>query len=174
MNYYFDMDGVITVYERWAFRGKNPIFEELGSHYFRTCKPDYKIIDSMKVLNKCSNVYILTSVSKDSEISKEQVNDKILWLSKYCPFIDIPKQFIPINSGISKSKYVSSKIDILIDDYNTNLLEWENAGGTAVKYLNGVNSYNSFKNGCMISKDMSVDEIVSCLKSIEYFLKVGV
>lgn len=174
MNYYFDMDGVITVYERWAFRGG--VFLELESHYFRTCKPDYKVIEAIRVLNQCNNVnvYILTSVASDVEIRKEQVDDKILWLSDNCPFLDISKQFIPVISGVSKAKYVSSTKDVLIDDYNTNLLEWKNAGGTAVKYLNGVNSYNSFKNGCMISKDMSVDEIVSCLKSIEYFLKVGV
>lgn len=172
MNYYFDMDGVITVYERWAFRGENPIFEELGSHYFRTCKPDYKIIKTIRVLNQCSNVFILTSVSKGSEISKEQVNDKILWLSEYCPFINISKQFISVNGGIFKSKYVSSKEDILIDDYNINLLEWKNAGGTAVKYLNSVNSYNSFKNEYVVSKDMSVDEIINCLKSIGNFVNI--
>lgn len=171
MNYYFDMDGVITVYEKWAFRGENPIFMKLGSHYFRTCKPDYKMIETIEVLNQCSNVYILTSVSNGFEISKEQVDDKISWLSKYCPFINIPKQFISVNDDTSKSKYVSSKEDILIDDYNINLLEWKNAGGIAVKYLNGVNSYNSFKSEYVVSKDMSVDEIVNCLKSIGNFVK---
>ena len=35
--------------------------------------------------------------------------------------------------------------DILIDDYNKNLTEWSQKGGTSIKYCNGINNPDSFE-----------------------------
>ena len=57
--------------------------------------------------------------------------------------------------------------DVLIDDYNKNLEDWREHGGLAVKYLNGINSADSFS-GPIIDQMMSADDIVDMLLAIRY------
>lgn len=51
---------------------------------------------------------------------------------------------------------------ILIDDFNGNLLEWEKAGGVAIKYINGVNSESSW-NGLKVRSDSVVEDVVAIM-----------
>jgi hypothetical protein len=48
---------------------------------------------------------------------------------------------------------------ILIDDYNHNLKEWASNGGTAVKYVNGINDKNRSFIGNRIFNSMSAQEV---------------
>ena len=59
-----------------------------------------------------------------------------------------------------------SKKDVLIDDWNPNLQMWEKHGGTAIKYLNGINSADSWA-GLKITEEMTADEIVEMLLSLD-------
>lgn len=165
MIFWFDMDGVIVRYERWAYRGENPKFQVLGSHYYRTCKPDLKIIEVMKELNKIEKIGILTKVSKGKDIQKEQIEDKVWWLNKNCPFINVEKQLVVTTDN--KGELPICKGNVLVDDYNDNLNDWFNGGGIPVKYLNGVNSYNSFKDGYMFDKDMKIEDIINYLLKLK-------
>jgi hypothetical protein len=71
------------------------------------------------------------------------------WVHSVIPEFDVGSHFIAVSkskhSAITQLKGIElSKKDILVDDYNPNLLAWEVAGGTAVKYLNGINSPDSW------------------------------
>lgn len=55
---------------------------------------------------------------------------------------------------------------ILIDDFNPNLRNWEAAGGTAVKYINGLNSPESF-NGLCLFKTWPVEQCMNALLALQ-------
>lgn len=182
MNYYFDMDGVLALYEREAYEGKSALYMMKGMHYYRNVKPDDKMLNVIRMLNSnihekpTSKIYILTSLSNQGYAYLEQYRDKVEWCKQYLPFIDTDKQFIACVS--SKRETIQeltfrdrlSYSDILIDDYNNNLIGWQDAHGTAIKYCNGINSNNSF-NGLNLTVDMSAYEIVDVLLSINKSLK---
>lgn len=86
------------------------------------------------------------------------------------PFLDIDNQFyaIQIPKYIKAQEILGRKLnktDILISDYNNDLIPWENAGGTGIKYLNGQNSADSF-NGAKITLDMTPTQIKSFIMSL--------
>jgi 5'(3')-deoxyribonucleotidase len=141
---YFDMDGTLA---KWYPDGRGLSYpEEIldpVNHYYRTLEPISYTVDLAKRLTeKGIDVCIISAA--DSAC----VKDKRLWLEEYCPFI--PKEnifFCPL--GTDKTRFVKGNADksVLIDDYNPNLSEWKNHGGTAIKILNGINSRNeAYKN----------------------------
>ena len=52
MNYYFDMDGVLIIYDPEAYKGENPKYRQLGIHYFRDLPVDEKMIEVCNILYK--------------------------------------------------------------------------------------------------------------------------
>lgn len=177
MNYWFDMDGVIVKYEPSAYKGNDPPYLRKNAHYFASLTPDAKMIEVTKRLQTelaaDDNIYILTSVSPLGELFAEQVKDKKNWLRTYAPHIDTDTSFFPSVSNkrdmaalLTCSVDTLSKYDILIDDYNKNLELWREYGGTAVKYLNGINSPHSWS-GHKLMPDISADEIVKYLLDLK-------
>lgn len=179
---YIDMDGVLVQYERAAYTGPDPQYCRPGFHYFRHLKPDYKMIATIEKLQKNPKVEvkILTSVSNIGSLFLEQTEDKILWLNKHCPFIDTDTQFIASASSkraIAEALCTTSKVPvfqnfginhILIDDYNKNLEDWTSAGGTGIKYINGLNDPTSYK-GLILDSNMTSDDITNLItKHINY------
>ena len=161
------MDGVLAIYDRDAYIWPDPKFMRLHDHYFLNVRPDKAMLHLFNTLchNKKHNVFVLTSVSEPLEIRTEQVIDKIHWLEKHCPNIDIEKQFIIAASD--KRNTINaigqlSKDDILIDDFNRNLNHWNEVGGTAIKYCNGINTPESFS-GLKIHNTMSYQEMLQIL-----------
>lgn len=149
---YFDMDGVLAMYDRNAYEGEAPLFLDTNRHYFLSCKPDKNIFKEFKELYFMHTglVKVLTSVSKPADIRAHQTLDKMQWIHKYFSEFDITQDIICVPSN--KRKHVEfmtgrklCKEDILIDDYNENLYDWRSNGGTAIKYINGVNSPDSWK-----------------------------
>lgn len=188
MNYYIDMDGVLVKYEKAAYTGDNPQYKRPGYHYFRSLKPDPRMLAVMNaLLEKCrneveegekyeNNVFILTTVNNLGSIALEQINDKIEWLKEHVPSFDTKNNFIASitdkrnlaeaikfdKSHISVNGKILSIDDILIDDYNPNLTQWQEAGGTAIKYNNGINDPNSFS-GLNLDINMTSEQIVELL-----------
>lgn len=169
------MDGVLVKYSRQAYEGENPKYLRKGEHYYRDLLPDAKMQQVCKRLHDDENnkVFILTSITNDSKLYAEHIGDKKLWLEKYCPFIDTDTQLITtisskrdiINALYYPNKTTLQPNDILIDDFNRNLTEWRASGGTAIKYLNGINSPDSY-NGLNINVESTADDIIKLLYSL--------
>lgn len=144
---YLDMDGFLAKYDYGIYLQTNPAWNEVGSHVFRNVKIDMFAYNIVKGLSDVmgGDLYVLTSVcGMNAGIRNEQIMDKMLWLSANYPQINLCN-FIACDSDkrntISKIKgFRLTKSDILIDDYKKNLFAWNEAGGTGIKYLNGINS----------------------------------
>lgn len=134
---FVDMDGTLA-----EWRKACSVEHLYLDGYFYTLKPHKELISFLtNTLNTMINVDIFIASSYITEKSKVEKN---MWLDKYFPIEKRNRIFIP--NDINKSTYIInhlkepiSKSHILLDDYTPNLIEWRNAGGTAIKALNGVN-----------------------------------
>lgn len=150
----FDMDGVIVKYDRDGYikqeDGLMP-FEEPDGHYFYDREEDE---DALELFRKCVKMMpdettIITTVSKEPNIRYEQTIDKMGWIHERVPAFDVGSKFLALSND--KHNFIKdirgmslNKRDILIDDYNPNLFKWMLAGGTAIKYINGINNLDSW------------------------------
>ena len=173
-NYYLDMDGVLAIYEQDAYTGEEPKWLKKNLHYFRSLKPDMKALKIADALwrwcqQHTDNLYVLSSLIPNGAIFNEHLHDKILWLRDWMPYLKIENILISVTSKRDAVEYIMghslTERDILIDDYNKNLIEWEKAGGRAIKYCNGINSTNSF-NGTHIYPNDSTQSAINYLLGI--------
>lgn len=148
-----DEDGVIAIYEPHAYKiptNGNSLFMTPNIHYFMSLDEDTRIIEAYKQLQQHDiPLHVLTNLTDSHPLYEEHEIDKIEWTSKVMPFLDMTTQFHAIH--VPKYQFAQQtlqrslcKTDILISDYNNDLIPWETAGGTGVKYLNGINSEDSF------------------------------
>ena len=147
------MDGFIVMYDRNAYTGDAPLYLTKNTHYFRNLPPDRKALEFVDRLHdQCrytgDEIFILTSIAMNGDIFNEHFHDKIMWIHKWLPYIDIDHILISVTSKRNAVEYINNhnlnQNDILIDDYNKNLMDWEKAGGTSIKYCNGINNPDSF------------------------------
>lgn len=143
---FFDMDGVLA-----EFKPEAKMDDLLSDGYYRNLKPLQKNIDALNYLvEKGAEVFILSKVLSDK--ARKEKDD---WLDAYQ--VNIPKSkrlYVEIDED--KSDYIADLTadDILLDDFSSNLIEWTNAGGTAIKILNDWNgSGEKFK-----GKRIRIDE----------------
>lgn len=173
---YLDMDGFLAEYDYAIYMKKNPAWNDVGSHVFRDVKRDefvYMVVNRLADVMQ-NDLYILTSVcGLNAEIRNEQIMDKMNWTAKYYPQLNLCN-FIACESDkrnvISKIKgFRLTKSDILIDDYKKNLFAWTEAGGTAIKYLNGINSVGCWPGTIIehpmegVPMDVAADEAVGII-----------
>ena len=114
--------------------------------FFENLKPLPFLHEMNKVASLFpENIYILSACNESPHCKPE----KIIWLKKYLPAA-CKENVIFTTTKRKKAPYVSEKIygnkrrrlskyDILIDDYSKNIIEWEKAGGTAIKFKNDFN-----------------------------------
>lgn len=84
------------------------------------------------------DVYILSAVlDTDPPFIVSEKNE---WLDKYLPEVDVEHRIFT-RAGESKTDYIGEigSGDYLLDDYNKNLIEFEDAGAHAIKFHNDVN-----------------------------------
>lgn len=133
---YFDIDGTLA---KWNVNAAMEEVFDIQNHYFRKVEPEKFVIDlAYKLYLDGMDVCIISAAEKDT------IPDKYEWLKENLPFIEDENIFFsPI--GADKTQFIKSNADIsvLIDDYNPNLQAWREAGGHAVKMLNGINSHHS-------------------------------
>lgn len=172
--YYIDMDGVIAQYDRDAYVGDNPRWLKKNEHYFLNLQPDRKMLEFVDTLHqRCrytgDDIFILTSLPYNGAIFNEQFHDKIAYLNKWFPYIDINHILISVTSKRDAVEYIQNhtltKNDILIDDFNRNLVDWQNAGGTPVKYCNGINNPDSF-DGLKLYHNNTIDDMIVKIESM--------
>lgn len=129
---FLDMDGTLARFN--VPNALNRFNNEEG--FFANLKA-YKGIEIINQLcEDYSEVYII-SASPDESTD----NDKIKWLDKYLPDINIDKVLF-CRLGENKAKEIERRLNIkidtdcyLLDDYTKNLQEWEELGGTGIKRI---------------------------------------
>lgn len=139
VNLFIDMDGVLAVYHHDILA----VMHDKGFFYNRP--PINHMLEVVKGLIRENNynAYILSSVID----SPYCVPEKKSWLDKYLPEIAIENRiFVPY--GTVKAEFVKDKVvlkdrvNVLIDDYTDNLVNWALPNPVPIKTLNGMNSTN--------------------------------
>lgn len=155
---YFDMDGTLAVFN------KGKTMEEIFSPgYFRNLEPNKNIVSLAKQLcaDENVNVYVL------SKSSYEAIQEKIDWLEEYIP--EIHKEnivFVPLEANKRDFIPNSFNVQILIDDYNKNLNDWD---GLAVKCVTDVNNENPDYDSIFYNLDVE-DNICLINDSLEKYI----
>ena len=155
INVYIDMDGVQTVYN------KDDLVDDMKKPgYFISRQPHEQVLDFIRALDEDPrfSVTVLSAVFCDAH----SVFEKATWL--YTNGIsDVNCMFVPCET--KKCDYVDgSQMNVLIDDYSKNLIEWEAAGENfrGIKFLNEANGINGTWNargGATLHYQMSADEL---------------
>lgn len=163
-----------------AVKGEEPLrpFEIPGRHYFRYVKPDNRIINVLSHLiddgeygiqKQNVNIHIISTLSKKGSLFVEQYNDKVNWIKEHIPNMPA-SEFYPAlgekrDIAVLLRNHRLDPSDILIDDYDVNLNSWRNAGGMAIKYLNGTNSLTHWK-GPYFDQSMTSSDMINMLRTI--------
>lgn len=109
--------------------------------FFQNLKPFEQIVNAVNELSKRSDVEVFVlSAAIEGEPPYCQAQ-KHNWIDKYLPNIDSEHRIFT-KVGTDKTKYILngiSKDDFLCDDYNKNLDEWKQSGGTSIKCKNNIN-----------------------------------
>ena len=146
---FIDMDGTLA-----RFHDEVMYLERMYEKgFFENLKPFENMVEAVKKLMRRDTVevFILSST-----IGAQCIEEKNRWLDKYLPGIDrehrlfadgmsipkpllVPDASINRNSQTAKYKITISEYNILLDDYNKNLSEWKEAGGTPIKAKNNIN-----------------------------------
>lgn len=154
---YFDMDGTLT---KWEFVGPD-VYTKRG--YFQNRPGNTTVIEAARILIE-KNQYEVCSASKF--IYEHMIKEKNNWLDMM--FGDmLPREnrfFIPYNE--SKSNIVTFQKAVLVDDYNPNLRDCEDAGGVAIKLLNGLNGGSSEWKGFTIDHRSDPETIAETIMAI--------
>lgn len=182
---WFDMDGVLSQYNHDDYKGSNPNFKQ--PHYFasRPVNPTMTELFIKIMTNDSYNINTLGVISKvQPEIHKfiEESTDKQEWINNNLikPIVRKDKMSIKYSPksiftghNESKSERVMAhlqrpltKLDILIDDYNANLENWVNNGGTAIKYgLGDKESWKSYS----FTDDLTIEEMLKFIAILTSF-----
>lgn len=173
------MDGVLAIYDKNAYIGQKPIWLQPEKHYFSYVEPDERMCNvAMQLINivtdpkfkpgaHITSCHFLTSTARHARVALIQYRDKCEWLDRNVG-MHTSSLLIP---SISRDKHRTIKArlthsltpkDVLVDDFNENLIAWNEAGGTAIKYLNGINS-DSDSSMPVIDPDMTADDIIEFL-----------
>lgn len=141
------MDGVVADFDEYAFRTlgfppsdgiyPNDKWQQLAKNpriYRDLIKTPYadRLVTECKdfALAKGYELHFLTAVPKANDV-KWSFYDKVLWAQQHFPYIAV--MFGPY----SKDKWHHCQPgDILIDDRESNIIEWRAAGGIAIHHKN--------------------------------------
>lgn len=149
---FFDIDGVLA-----EFREGSSMEEMLGEGYFLDLAPQSEVIEALERLAAAPGFEVHTLSSVLSE-SRYALNEKKLWLCRHVRSVRegrVSCEFLPC--GVSKRSAVPGGVrpgDILIDDYNVNLRDWQKSA-IAVKLLNGINHRHGSWKGLTAGRDAS-------------------
>ena len=131
---FLDLDGTLA-----RFNVRNALKRFDNEKGFFANLLAYKGIEIINEMAKAGNVYIISaSPNEQADV------DKIEWICKYLPNINLLTNVLICRCGDNKAEYLKSKgltIDsesYLLDDYTKNLTEWESAGGVGIKRLTKV------------------------------------
>lgn len=187
MRLFFDMDGVLAVYETSAYQsvaGEVPTFEDAQRHYFRSCLPDERMVEVARALRDTVPTAYLTKIHNDIAIAATQFADKVDWLraqglsndpldgshSSEYPCIPDIIACLCTDDCPTKAEWLARVLDtrphagdILIDDRNEELQSWTRMGGVSIKYCNGYSNSIDSWNGLSILPSHTASDIIAIL-----------
>lgn len=172
---FIDMDGTTAQF----YESASCLEEMYNDHFFLKLNPYKNVIRGLTKLIRSlqqeeHKVFVYTLSAVPVEIFDKVVADKTVWIKNYFPIVN-KKNMLFLNIGENKAETIKKLIgDIddscyLIDDYNKNLKEWKNAGGTSIKLINEINDKGTngpLWNGYRIRYDFHEDRICDELKDI--------
>lgn len=146
---YFDMDGVLADFERGVQElcGIEPIDQSKATnsqtdklweavkkvpHFYAKLEPVKGAVEFFNEVHGKfkENCQILTGIPKPRRGIENAGEDKTEWVHRFLS----PGIKVNIVFREEKIKFCSGKNCILIDDYDKNILEWENAGGRGILF----------------------------------------
>lgn len=173
--FWWDMDGTLTVYDYAMYSSNDPSvtppFYQRQSHCFLDLEPHSSVLQAYNILYARSKVRktfynrVLTSIPVGI-LQAEHTIDKYFWCENHIRQFDVDDFFcisVPKHSGVASDLWQLTEKDILIDDYNRNLINWKEHGGTAIKCVNNINSVNPLFD--YIRTDWSANDIVRVLSN---------
>lgn len=137
VNLFIDMDGVLAVYSKTTTTHMH------NEGFFYNRPPVSRVLSVIKdiISKEDYDVYILSSVID----SPYCVPEKERWLDEHLPEIKKENRiFVPY--GTVKAEFVQgkvileNKVNVLLDDYTENLVDWKLPHPVPIKILNGINS----------------------------------
>lgn len=155
---YIDLDGTAA---EWRAAASPADLKKKG--YFATLRPtEIAAFANDLAKNPACEAFILSAYIPDTYAFDE----KHEWSDRHMPHFDHEHRLM-VPCGINKAAFVMealrrplTKDDVLIDDYSVNLIEWEAAGGTAIKWLNGINGNNHTFRGIRVQDIPKLQEIL--------------
>ena len=151
--------------------------------FFLSLNPYENLVEAVRILRSAVSdvkedfrVFILSSVYDD-----DAEEDKTTWIRRYIGE-DIPALYTEV--AMNKAEFIESMDrrsgltadDYLLDDYSRNLLDWSEAGGTAIKYRNELNGrgWNGYGfSGPTVYFDQDPEELAHDLLSIMGVIEEG-
>lgn len=151
------MDGTLNVFR--SIQDMDELYEE---GFFSRAVPHMEVVEEVKRVIGKMDVYILSACPVGSQFAKAE---KDWWLDTYLPEVEKSKRLY-LDVGKNKAKEVERifgerlrKDDVLLDDYSVNLHEWQEAGGTGVKLMNGINgNKGTWKGKSVLLKEINFSE----------------
>ncbi len=166
--FFFDMDGVLAEYKNGCDES-----DLAQKGYFRNLAPEENMVKALSMLLEDSErlgirLCVLTKVYPS--LFPCSLREKEEWRREYLPDL-FDSEFIMVNGEeCEKSEAISALLGaglnedyFLIDDYNQNLAEWAEAGGTPVKYVNAINDTHRSFVGHRLSYQMTPQEIYDAI-----------
>lgn len=168
---FIDLDGTVA---RFYDASPNYLEQMYEKGYFRNLQPYEEMTEGIKLFmeqHKDVEVFALSAKVNGEppycEVEKQE------WLDEYLPEIDREHRLFT-EIGHNKAEYIPNGIsntDVLYDDYNKNLIDWENSGGVALKCHNNINmkglgAYGGDKvmwEGQVLKNDIEPQEIANSL-----------
>lgn len=136
---FIDLDGTIS---RFYDASPNYLEQMYEKGYFRNLQPYEEMTEGIKLfMEQHKDVEVFTLSAKVNGEPPYCEAEKQEWLDEYLPEIDREHRLFT-EIGHNKAEYIPngiSKGDVLYDDYNKNLIDWENSGGVALKCHNNIN-----------------------------------
>lgn len=133
--FFFDMDGTLARFYEDAGCVRN----SGRDGFFLELKPYENMVAALKMMRARPDVRVYVLSHAETEAARE---DKQSWLAVQ---VQDPIACLFCKHVKSKAEYVKEALDdfgedfIVVDDYSSNLVDWETRGGSAVKVLNEFN-----------------------------------
>lgn len=148
--FYFDMDGVLCAYSYSDYKpgpdGLAP-YQRHGVHIFRDIPENPSVMQAFRLMyglvpKGCCRVLTRIPVGITQA---EHTIDKFNWVKARMSNFrqeDFLCVSVPKHNAVGDTMVPLGPHIVLVDDWNPNLQDWKDHGGTPVKMLNGINSPN--------------------------------